>query len=114
MDNLNINLKLGAIPSFYFYRDGNLVGRIISGSHLKLESFIDTYYVGHINANLEDMQDPNSPAIIVSSNEQYSNSKILAVFKCSNCDQYGHRTKDCKEKVSKVIQVVQSSQDLPQ
>jgi hypothetical protein len=100
LDNLTMDLYLGAIPSFYFYRDGQYIDRVISGSYLKLENFIDTYYIGPIHLQ-EAIIDRSNPAISFFNEDEENSTKILAVFKCSLFDQFGHRTKDCTEKPAK-------------
>jgi hypothetical protein len=95
-----MDLYLGAIPSFYFYRDGQYIDRVISGSYLKLENFIDTYYIGPINLQ-EAIIDRSNLAISFFNEDEENSTKILAVFKCSLFDQFGHRTKDCTEKPAK-------------
>lgn len=57
LQNVDLNLNLGAIPAFYLYKNGILLDKLISGSHLKLQSFIDSYYIGDLKSNSDDNED---------------------------------------------------------
>ena len=87
LDKSDLNLNLGAIPSFYLYRDGFLCDTLVSSSHVKLESFIETNYVRDpITNNDETNYELNA----------LKEAEKLKVFKCSLCSQFGHKTTECK------------------
>ncbi len=87
LDKSDLNLNLGAIPSFYLYRDGYLCDTLVSSSHVKLESFIETNYVKDPITN-DDEANYELNAL--------KEAEKLKVFKCSLCSQFGHKTSECK------------------
>lgn len=100
LDKLDINLNLGAIPSFYLYKNGNLIDKLISGSQSRLESFIETNYFGEvsrISSVFSPGLNPKSFKMILSAVDDETNKQI----KCSKCSQYGHKSKDCYLEVDK-------------
>ena len=98
LDRLDLDLKLGAIPSFYLYRDGYLCDMLISSSHIKLETFIETNYI----------KDPASIDDETNQSNTLKNVEKLKVIKCSNCFQYGHKTNECKlpDKNAKIVKII--------
>ena len=83
LDRLDLNLNLGAIPSFYLYRDGYLCDTLVSSSHIKLESFIETNYVKD-KEKINEKRDDQLLAL--------DEAEKLKVFKCS---LFGHKTAQC-------------------
>jgi hypothetical protein len=100
LDRLDLDLKLGAIPSFYLYRDGYLCDMLISSSHIKLETFIESNYI----------KDPASIDDETNQLNALKNAEKLKVIKCSNCFQYGHKTNECKlpDKNAKIVKIISS------
>jgi hypothetical protein len=86
LDRLDLDLKLGAIPSFYLYRDGYLCDTLVSSSHIKLESFIETNYIKD-KEKINEKRDDQLLAL--------DEAEKLKVFKCSLCSQFGHKTAQC-------------------
>lgn len=100
LDKLDINLNLGAIPSFYLYKNGNLIDKLISGSQSKLESFIESNYFGEVSSISSVFNpglNPKNLKMILSAVDDEKNKQT----KCSKCSQYSHKSKDCHLEVDK-------------
>jgi len=67
---------------------------------MKLETFIETNYA-------KDQKDDDDDGLSMEI-KAIREAEKLKVYKCSNCDQYGHRTFECSliEKNSKTVKVV--------
>lgn len=56
--------------AFYLYKNGELLDKLVSGSHVKLQTFIESYYQGEINKTSNTNYETVSFAL--KKNEPYS------------------------------------------